>query len=234
MRVHLLGGPWIALDSLPHEIPDGSKRLLAFLSLDRRRLDRRYVAGTLWPESDDERAGGSLRTALWRLGQVGLDVVEIQKLTIRLNPCVRVDVDEIRTWASRLLTGDNWCDDLRCFWEKLDGLDILPGWYEDWVLVRREGLRQLLMYAFDELGGRLTDRGRHAEAVTIAQHCVDIDPLRESAQEVLIKAHLAAGNLVEAHRALTNYERLLLQELGARPRDGLYALPRLLNLRRTK
>jgi DNA-binding SARP family transcriptional activator len=54
-------------------VPDGSKKLLAFLALDRRLFDRHYVAGTLWPDSDEDRAGGCLRTSLWRLRQAGLD-----------------------------------------------------------------------------------------------------------------------------------------------------------------
>lgn len=81
--VHLLGGPWITIGERDHEAPDGSKKLLAFLALDRRPFDRHYVAGTLWPDSDEDRAGGCLRTSLWRLRQAGLDVIEGSKVSLR-------------------------------------------------------------------------------------------------------------------------------------------------------
>ena len=38
-----------------------------------------------------------------------------------------------------------------------------------------------------------------------AMFAVGIEPLRESAQRVLIEAHLAEGNLVEARRAFVTY-----------------------------
>jgi len=83
LTVHLLGGPWITIGERDHEAPDGSKKLLAFLALDRRPFDRHYVAGTLWPDSDEDRAGGCLRTNLWRLRQAGLDVIEGSKVSPR-------------------------------------------------------------------------------------------------------------------------------------------------------
>jgi DNA-binding SARP family transcriptional activator len=46
---------------------------------------------------------------------------------------------------------------------------------------------------------------------------VGIEPLRESAQRVLIEAHLAEGNLVEARRAFMRYRDLVADELGVLP-----------------
>ena len=43
-------------------LPISAQRLLAFLALHERPLLRPYVAGTLWLEANDERAGASLRS----------------------------------------------------------------------------------------------------------------------------------------------------------------------------
>lgn len=224
LSIHLLGGPWFTIDSTPHEVPDGSKRLLAFLALDRRRLDRHYVAGALWPDRDDDRAAGCLRTALWRLRNVGLDVIEVSHMTLRLVPEVRVDAEEARDWAERILAGRPGESDLHSCWDRTHALDLLPGWYDNWVTNHREWLRQLVLHALDEVSRQLTARGRPGDAVTIAQRTVDADPLRESAQQVLMEAHVAEGNLAEARRVLARYERHAQEELDIRPSPLLYTL----------
>jgi hypothetical protein len=43
------------------------------------------------------------------------------------------------------------------------------------------------------------------------------EPLRESAQRALIKAHAAEGNLTEARRSYRAYHDLLRRELGVAP-----------------
>jgi DNA-binding SARP family transcriptional activator len=48
-------------------------------------------------------------------------------------------------------------------------------------------------------------------------NAVGAEPLRESAQRVLIEAHLAEGNFIEARRAYMAYQEMLEAELGASP-----------------
>ena len=54
---------------------------------------------------------------------------------------------------------------------------------------------------------------RHAEAVEVAMTVVGLDPLRESAQRVLVEAHLAEGNVAEARRVYEIYRRTVQREL---------------------
>src|SRR4051812_45273110 len=91
-RVHLLGGPYVTIAGKQHEVPEGSKRLLAFVALRGCRVERRHAAGALWPVGDDNRAAGNLRSALWRLRGAGIDVMECDKWSLRLAREVRVDV----------------------------------------------------------------------------------------------------------------------------------------------
>jgi DNA-binding SARP family transcriptional activator len=55
----------------------------------------------------------------------------------------------------------------------------------------------------------------------MAMTAVDIEPLRESAQRVLIEVHLAEGNFVEAQRVYCAYHRLMAEELGVPPSNAL-------------
>jgi DNA-binding SARP family transcriptional activator len=103
-------------------------------------------------------------------------------------------------------------------------MDLLPGWYDDWVIFERERIRQRLLYALEMLSRRLVAAGRCAEAVEAAMSAVSADPLRESANRVLIEAHLAEGNLIEGRRAYERYRALFLRELSVEPGQYLASL----------
>src|SRR4029450_13229953 len=78
--------------------------------------------------------------------------------------------------------------------------ELLPGWYEDWVLFERERLRQLQMHALEAIAGRLTAERGFAGGIGGGRAAVRLEPLRESATRALIAAHLAENNVVEAVR----------------------------------
>lgn len=222
--IHLFGGPAITTSRLRRLVPDGSKRLVALLALDRRCLDRRYVAGTLWPDADDNHAAGCLRTALWRLRQADLDVLTIKKNSIQLVVDARVDSADALAWANRVLGHEAGPNDLMWPELRVDALDLLPGWYDDWVIPHREHLRQRILHALDEMSVLLSQSGRHADAVEAAHVSVSYEPLRESAQRALVRAHLAEGNAGEAWRAYERFAQLLDEELGLEPTDDLAEL----------
>ena len=81
--VHLLAGLYVTVGTRRQEVPEGSKQLLAYVALRRRRVERRQVAGTLWPFGDEERAAGNLRSALWRLRRAGINVLVADKWSLR-------------------------------------------------------------------------------------------------------------------------------------------------------
>jgi len=212
--VRLFGGPYVTAGDRRQEVPEGSKQLLAFVALRRRRVDRRYAAGTLWPGADEERAAGNLRSALWRLRRAGIDVLLADKFSLVLRPDVLVDVHLMDHWATRLIGGTASPDDFAVPPSWSEGLELLPGWYDDWVLAERERLRQRMLHALEELSRRLVGAGRFADAVEAATVAIGAEPLRESAQRVLIEAHVAEGNLCEARRIWREYRILVHRELG--------------------
>ena len=219
--IQLFGGPAVTVAGVKRSFPDGSKRLVALLALDRRPLERRFVAGTLWPAVDESHAAGCLRTALWRLKQADIDVLTVTKTFLQLAPGVCVDVSDADAWASRVIGHRLDPEDLMWPEHRSQALDLLPGWYDDWVVPYREHLRQRVLHALDEMSVLLSDLGRHADAVEAAYISVSCEPLRESAQRALIRAHLAEGNLAEARRAYARFARLLQSELAAVPSRGL-------------
>jgi DNA-binding SARP family transcriptional activator len=137
-----------------------------------------------------------------------------------------VDVGVVCEWAARLVDGSASQADLCLLNWRWETMDLLPGWYDDWVIFERERIRQRLLHALEALSRRLVEAHRCAEAVDAAISAVSADPLRESANRVLIQAHLAEGNLIEARRAYERYRDSLRRELGVEPSEELFDLLR--------
>lgn len=195
----------------------GSERLIAFLALRHRPSRRTVVAGTLWPDSDDSRAHASLRSALSRLQGVGCHVVESRQDSLGLAQEVTVDLVENRAIAHRIVDGNVRASDVEVASILMLSMDLLPDWYDDWVILEAEDWRQLRLHALEALSLAFTNRGRHVDAVAAACAAVRGDPLRESARTALVRAHMAEHNQSEAVREVERYRRLLREELGLDP-----------------
>jgi DNA-binding SARP family transcriptional activator len=209
-------------------LPMNAQRVVAFLALQERPVPRTYVAGTLWTGSSEAHSSASLRSCLWRIGRVVRGLVETRKSELRLAPEVEVDVYEVARFAHAQLDETTCASATGRERNLMD--DLLPGWYEDWVLLERERLRQLCVHATERLCSRLTAEGHFAEAVEAGLAAVRSEPLRESAYRVLISAYLAEGNRGDALREYRTYERVLRDELGLVPSPELRGLVRELGI----
>lgn len=222
--LELLGRLHVVHEATTCCVSTGEARLLAFLALRAGEDDRRHVAGSLWPDVDEVRAAGNLRTTLWRLNALPMPLVTVDRSTVALRPEVLVDVRLLCEWAARAISGELHAEDYAHTPWDVGRLDLLPGWQDDWLVLERERIRQRLLHALECMAGALIGQGRHPEAVEVALIAVSADPLRESAQRLLIEAHLAEGNWGEARRCFTEHCGLLDRELGVRPSPRLVAL----------
>jgi DNA-binding SARP family transcriptional activator len=223
--LHLFGGPFVTFEEQRIDIPEGCKRLLVFVALHGGPVDRRHAAGVLWPVGNDLRAAGNLRSALWRLqGGAGIPLLSVDKYSLTLRDDVLVDLRIVSEWTARLICGSASHEDLEFIPWGIDGLELLPGWYDDWALLERERVTQRVLHGLEVQSRRLAERGRCAEAIDAALVAVGADPLRESAQQALIEAHLAARNWAEARRRFEVYRKLVRRELGVEPSPQLSAL----------
>jgi DNA-binding SARP family transcriptional activator len=197
-------------------VPPRVQRVLAFLGL-RGCGNRTDMAGELWPESSDAKAHASLRTALWRARQIADGLIIIAGDSLTITPRVQVDVPNLVAQARSYLASGGSIDGWRGRPVPVSWGDLLPGWYEDWVLIEREQIRQLHLHLLEDLARLLTERGRFAEAIDAALEAVRLEPLRGSSNRALIAAHLAEGNLHEANRHYLSFRQLLRTELGVEP-----------------
>ena len=102
--------------------------------------------------------------------------------------------------------------------------ELLPDWYDDWVDVERERIRQRWLHAIEALACELIRLRRFGQAVDVSLTAVSVDPLRESAHRTVMLAHLGEDNVGEARRQFDRCRRTLKAELGISPSTDLSAL----------
>jgi DNA-binding SARP family transcriptional activator len=201
----------------------GDERVLAYLSIAAPVMRRDTLAGRIWAWSSQSRACANLRNALWRIRQADRRLLETDHDEVRLSEHLVVDLHRSSACARQLLD-DRTSGDAATSAPGLLETDILPDWDDDWVQLERERHRQLRIHALEAWSASLVDSGRFAEAIDVAYAAISAEPLRESARQLLIKAHLAEGNRSEAARQYETFRCLLDAELGVPPSPTLEAL----------
>lgn len=223
VSVVLLGGFELRLDGHPVPLPSTARRLLVFLALAHRPLARAYVSQSLWLEATERHADGNLRSALWKIGKLGAPAIDMSGGQVCIGAHVNVDFWDSLALARSLLNESRSVEDLLLD-ERAFTQDLLPDWYEEWVVAERERYRQLRLHALEDLCLELVARRRFGLAVQAGLAAVAGEPLRESATEVLMRSYLAEGNAGEAIRHYWWFQRLLWNELRVRPSPAMEAL----------
>jgi len=221
VQLYLLDGFRLVHDRTPVVVPRGLQRVLALLAL-RPRTTRVQLAGLLWPDRREHNALSSLRTALWRIRSHAWCPLVASGDTVSLGGTVQVDVDALVAVAARIREG---ADPRQAAGLLATGRhDLLPGWYDDWVLVERERLRQLRLHLLEDLARTHLRAGQHGDALQAAMEVVRAEPLRETPHRLIVETHLAEGNAYEALHAFYVYRDMLRRDLQLEPSPAMRAL----------
>lgn len=223
VRLRVMNGFELRVGPALCRVPAPVERLLAFLAVHDRPHHRRTVAAHLWVDVSDDRAAAHLRTALWRGRKVLGEHLAADGGYLSLGADVDVDVRRLTDQAHRLFRPDERLGDADADPAAMLG-DLLPDWDEEWIVFERERLRQLRVHALEALCRKLLLADRTGEAVDVAITAVSAEPLRESAQRLLVTAHLAEGNVSEARRQYALYRDVLWDALGIEPSGELRRL----------
>lgn len=215
VALRLLDGFDLTSDEVSVPLAHGSQRLVAFVALRQHPVLRCFAIGRLWPERSERCGQASLRTELHRLRtKCPVQIVRTTRSHLALAPDVAVDVraqlaaiDEVNAPAPGTI--DHAV-------ARLSG-ELLPGWYDEWLVVEREQLRNRRLHALEVLSARLSREGRHGAAVEAGLAALAADPLRETAHRAVIEALLAEGNRAEALRQWRTYRRLIHERFRLEP-----------------
>lgn len=239
-RIDLLGGLRCRLgdQTITRFRSENIALLLAYLALyGNRRHSREELAGLLWPERNTDIGRTNLRVALASLRRqleppgvpAGAVLVADGRLYIGLNPdAVRVDVRAFDEALRQSHRAETLPEREAALLETAVGLyqgPLLPGFYQDWVLMERGRLDEAYREALRRLAAHRERAGNWDQALDCARRAVAADPLDEDAHADLIRLLIAAGQPQAALRQYETLERLLRDELGGEsPSPELRAL----------
>jgi DNA-binding SARP family transcriptional activator len=202
--------------------------LLACLALRLHRAQpRELLAEQLWPEEDWEATRNRLRQGLSSLrqtlepgGSIENSVLVTDRAEAGLDPAaVTTDVQEFEAAlasAAAACSMEEGIAALRRAVALYQG-ELLPGYYEEWVLAERERLAEAYQDALASLANALGEAGDRAGAIEAGRRLVAANPLREDGHAGLMRSYAAAGRASEALRQYRELERILREELDTSP-----------------
>jgi DNA-binding SARP family transcriptional activator len=188
------------------------RRILAYLALRGQPVARRVASADLWPDVLDDVGRANLRRVLWHLPRGWVNTVG-DELVLE----AQSDLAQAHRVAARALNGESLTlDEIT-----LLSNDILPGWHEEWVLPAHDAFRLLRVQALEAACRTMAASDSHALATQAGAAAIAAEPLRESAAEALINAHLAQRNRYEAAQCFRTLAQRLHDELGVSPDSSL-------------
>jgi predicted ATPase/DNA-binding SARP family transcriptional activator len=236
-QIYLLGGLRVEQDNrtITRFRTQKAGALLAYLAYHRHRAHLRdQLVELLWPEGDPQagrsnlsRELSGLRNQLEPAGRPGArthggcgTVIVADRTSVRLNPDALTT--DVAAFESALHAAEcagaptERASHLAEAIETYSG-ELLPGYYDPWILQEREWLADRYFQALGQLLSLLQQAGELPRALEYARRGVRTDPLREEAQRDLMRLLAAAGQPEAALRQYRELERLLKQELEAEP-----------------
>jgi non-specific serine/threonine protein kinase len=219
LEIHLFGAPRVLLDGqpMPHLRTRAGFRLLVMLLFKRGRpIERNWLAGSLWPDSPQSGALANLRVCLADLRRaLGSEAHRLQAPTPRtlLFDPEGVFVD-LFAFDAALARGD--VASLESAIALYRG-EMLEGYDDDLLLPERLARTAAYHTALEQLAVHCIASRSPRAAVYYLRKLVAQDPLRESAQQLLMEALAAAGDLAAVTQVYREFRLYLADELRGEP-----------------
>ncbi len=207
------------------------QELLSYLLIHRDRPhSREALASLLWGNTSTEKSKKYLRQALWHLHAAlntqngNAEVLKVDHDWLSLNPSsdLWTDVADFeRAFAGAEGVPGKQLDSQQAQALKnaaaLYNDDLLPGWYQDWILFERERLQNMYLLILDKLIGYLQYHQQYEVAQGYGTTILKYDPARERTHRQLMHLYYLGGDRTAALRQFERCASALKQELGVRP-----------------
>ena len=197
-----------------------AQSLFAYLILSPGTSHRREkLAGLLWPNSLEETARGNLRHALWRIHKAlppknTIDYLLSDDMTIAFNPSSEYWLDA----ESLAKSSENvFADELITILSNYKG-ELLPGFYDEWVVLEREHLSSIFENKMARLMSLLQNEKRWLDILDWGERWIKLGQKPEPAYRALMSAHAAKGDM---SKVAATFERCVksLHEFGVEPSE---------------
>src|SRR5688572_23540837 len=198
-QIRLLGQFDVRLDGKRILIPSrAGQSLLAHLVLTAGTPHRREkLAGILWPDFSEDNARKNLRHELWRIRKAisaqqptTVDYLLAEEFTIAFNRESQYWLDATQMDRPELDLGS-----LTSNLSLYQG-ELLPGFYEDWIVLERERIRAVFDTKMEQLLGQLIAAERWTAVQEQAERWLSLGSTLEPAFRALMLAYGARGDMV--------------------------------------
>lgn len=193
------------------------QRMIGYLALRTRAVERATVAAALWPALTPNKGLSRVRDVLYKIKNVAPELISAAAPRVGLADSAIVDVAQAQQYASDLLrphAPSNTAAPLTLFTADAFCSELLPSWDEDWLVADQRAFSLLRLRALERLAQhRLTER-RFAEAEHACCAVIEAEPHRETAHLLLARVYLNEGNTSQALRTLSDLQRRLRVDLG--------------------
>lgn len=221
-QLHLLRTWQLDVDDDAVHVAARQQRLISALAICGPR-PRSYLVGLLWPDCAEARALESLRVAVHLVSRQVPGLLLNRGPVLALSDLVEVDLHRVRAQL-REVVGTGLSGNPALCLDLLRDAELLPGWYEDWVLSEQARLRKDRLHAFQIIARESLARGDYEAAAEAAEAALELEPLYESAVGLLIQAEKQQGNNVSALRAFETYQDRLREDVGLAPSETVRRL----------
>ena len=219
LQIRLLGqfavqldGAAVAMTARP------AQSLLAYLVLNPVAQRRERLAGLLWPDSSEANARRNLRQALWQirraLGTHAAAFLVIDDVTLAFNSDSDywLDVEGIAQPLDETATADDLMQIVTAY-----AGELLPGFYEDWVLLERDRVQAQFERKLNQLLARLLEARRWAEVLHWGERWIALGYTPEPAYRALMTAHAELGDASSVAEVYRRCGDALARDLGVEP-----------------
>ena len=230
LEVRLLGQFFINLDSASIQINSRpAQSLLSYLLINSGKSFRREkLAGLLWPETSDANARNNLRQAIWRVrksletnNSESQPFFLVDDLTVAFNADANFSLDVVRLEAK--VEDETPLVELIEIVSLYEG-ELLPGFYDDWIILERERLQSLFETRMDLLINRLVKMQNWSEVIEWSERWIASGSVPEPAYRNLMIAHAGRGAMSSVAAAYQRCEEAMRDELGLEPSEATQVL----------
>ena len=188
---------------------------MAFLLLNSGiQIRREKLAGLLWPDSEESNARTYLRQILWRLRKlIGEEHIRADKICVGFNSNSDYDLD-VDTLINCAKDGN--ADELVAAVCVYLG-DLLPGFYENWVLREREQLQHIYAERMGKLLDKLAIENRFEDILVWGERWITFGQSPEPAYRALMAAHTHLGDMAAMASTYQRCADALRDDLGVDP-----------------
>jgi DNA-binding SARP family transcriptional activator/tetratricopeptide (TPR) repeat protein len=229
LRIYTLGQFKLQANDLTLDLPARSgQSLLAYLALNAGVTTRREkLASLLWPEANETNARGYLRQALWHIRkslEAGSlhqeDYLQISDISITFD-------DQSNYWLdANLLLSRIESTPVEEIIEivRLYRGELLPGFYDEWIVVERERLLMAYHQKMNTLLELLMQARRWDEVLNWSEQWIRLGHAPEPAYRVMMRAYAGFGNLGMVGITYRRCVDALNRELAADPSPETHRL----------